>query len=464
VEVINATAFLGSNEPVETDTVTLGASEVQRMRERAVILKEEDIRRMKQEAKAERDKSRAVAIARKEKMLRMEEERKKRVPPSETEQLKNEADQGNLSRAQYMLEEELDDVKHMNQMMLYSKCVTIRDAQIEEKKHIMEEEDEEARKLDLMMEIERIKALEAYEERETRRGEDRLRGAAILKKQIEERAQERRRQEELRDQDRKQMFAELERMKDEELQVAYEKRVAGHKLLQEVARANSSQIERKKMIMLAEKEDDARIQRYLKERDAREEAALAEAERVKRERELEVARLRAQQEKAQDKQAEVDELRAIRAQEAYEREWRQKEKAEAERKVAINADLASARNQQKQVKLKQLADLARMEQEDFYRVVAAQREQEEMEKQQNIQQAVIRKHHKEEILNQISQNDEVRKKDRQQQLEEGDKLRQRAKEEKHRLAQIKTRKLSELKDMGVPSKYRAELERYKIGD
>lgn len=32
VEVINATAFLGSNEPVETDTVTLGASEVQRMR------------------------------------------------------------------------------------------------------------------------------------------------------------------------------------------------------------------------------------------------------------------------------------------------------------------------------------------------------------------------------------------------------------------------------------------------
>lgn len=136
-----------------------------------------------QEAKAERDKSRAVAIARKEKMLRMEEERKKRVPPSETEQLKNEADQGNLSRAQYMLEEELDDVKHMNQMMLYSKCVTIRDAQIEEKKHIMEEEDEEARKLDLMMEIERIKALEAYEERETRRGEDRLRGAAILKKQ-----------------------------------------------------------------------------------------------------------------------------------------------------------------------------------------------------------------------------------------------------------------------------------------
>lgn len=57
----------------------------------------------------------------------------------------------------------MDDVKNMNQMMLYSKCVTIRDAQIEEKKHMMLEAEEESRRLDLMMEIERIKAIENYE-------------------------------------------------------------------------------------------------------------------------------------------------------------------------------------------------------------------------------------------------------------------------------------------------------------
>ena len=45
----------------------------------------------------------------------------------------------------------------MNQMQLYAKCVTIRDAQIEEKKHMMLEEEEEERRLDLMMEIERLK-------------------------------------------------------------------------------------------------------------------------------------------------------------------------------------------------------------------------------------------------------------------------------------------------------------------
>lgn len=50
-------------------------------------------------------------------------------------------------------------MKHMNQMQLYAKCVTIRDAQIEEKKHMMLEEEEENRRLDLMMEIERYEPL-----------------------------------------------------------------------------------------------------------------------------------------------------------------------------------------------------------------------------------------------------------------------------------------------------------------
>jgi hypothetical protein len=77
-----------------------------------------------------KDKERAVSIVRKERMLKLEEERKKRVPPTETEQIKMQGDQATLTRAQYKLEEELDDVKRMNQMMLYSKCVTIRDAQV----------------------------------------------------------------------------------------------------------------------------------------------------------------------------------------------------------------------------------------------------------------------------------------------------------------------------------------------
>ena len=57
-------------------------------------------------------------------------------------------------------------MKHMNQMVLYSKVVTIRDKQLQENKLLDQEWLEEQKKLDLMMEIERLKALKVAEERE----------------------------------------------------------------------------------------------------------------------------------------------------------------------------------------------------------------------------------------------------------------------------------------------------------
>lgn len=127
-------------------------------------------------------------------MMRLAEEAKKKAPETETERLKAAANTKIKSRAEYLLEEQKDEVKHMNQMMLYSKCVTIRDAQIEEKKQMMLEAEEENRKQDLMMEIERIKALEQYEAREAQRVEERRRGAKVLEDQIQERERERIRQ------------------------------------------------------------------------------------------------------------------------------------------------------------------------------------------------------------------------------------------------------------------------------
>ena len=53
-------------------------------------------------------------------------------------------------------------------MVLYSKVVTIRDKQLEENKRLEQEWLDEQKKLDLMMEIERLKVLKEEEEREIR--------------------------------------------------------------------------------------------------------------------------------------------------------------------------------------------------------------------------------------------------------------------------------------------------------
>merc|ERR1719291_1516371 len=129
------------------------------------------------------------SAARKDKIRQMEEERKKDMLISNAAAKDKTSSQANsvLRKAKQMLDEEMDDVKHMNQMMLYSKIVTIRDAQIQEKRGVQAEKEEEERQLDMMMEIERLKALQMYEEREKSRLEDQRRGAGVIIEQIKDR-------------------------------------------------------------------------------------------------------------------------------------------------------------------------------------------------------------------------------------------------------------------------------------
>lgn len=74
-----------------------------------------------------------------------------------------------MAQAEHQLDEQIDEVKKMNEMMVYSKCVTIRDKQLEEQKALESEYREEERRLDIMMEIERLKQLKHQEEREKAR-------------------------------------------------------------------------------------------------------------------------------------------------------------------------------------------------------------------------------------------------------------------------------------------------------
>lgn len=75
------------------------------------------------------------------------------------------------------------------------------------------------------------------------------------------------------------------------------------------------------------------------------------------------------QERARDEQAERDALRAKRAQEQTEREWRIKEAAEAKKKAETEALLAESRQRQLQQKEHHLAVQAQRERYEFERVL-----------------------------------------------------------------------------------------------
>merc|ERR1719236_373216 len=158
-----------------------------------------------------------------------------------------------LEKAKNKLDEEMDDVKHMNQMMLYSKVVTIRDAQIQEKRSVQAEKEEEERQLDMMMEIERLKALQMYEEREKSRLEDQRRGAVVIIEQIKDRQAQRMREEESRDQERAFILKQIESLKAEEVEQQRQKKMAAARLMDEVNATNTAAMKIKEEKMLAEK-------------------------------------------------------------------------------------------------------------------------------------------------------------------------------------------------------------------
>lgn len=110
-----------------------------------------------------------MANTRKEKMQRLDKDREAKKAPNDLTLEQQQRAQGLLSRAQQQIDEQLDDVKAMNKMVFYSKVVTVRDKQLEESKQLEREYIAEQKKLDLMMEIERLKSLQEESERNGRK-------------------------------------------------------------------------------------------------------------------------------------------------------------------------------------------------------------------------------------------------------------------------------------------------------
>ena len=367
-----------------------------------------------------------------------------------------------MSNAELQLSEELDDVKKMNQMMLYAKVVTIRDAQCTEKKVIEKERQEEERRLDTVMEIERLKALKMYEERERKSKLDRRLGATVIIDQMRERERERVRQLELQDQERDAMLAQVDVMKGQEIEALHQKKVAGQKLLDEVAMSNMEQIKLKQQAANFEKNDDKAIAAYIRDRELREMEYNQQQEAGKAAKERETLRLRAMQEKMSDKQAELDQLRAKRAIEEAERQWRRKEAAAAERQMSINMTLNEAREAQKLEKERRLMEQAVQEKEEFDRILRAQKETTLAEEATKMKRESTLYGHQQELTTQILMNAEVRKKNRMDFLNEGTNQRTQQESDRLKLEAIKSNKISSLHLAGVPMKYTVDLEKKRF--
>ncbi|KAM5202607.1 cilia- and flagella-associated protein 45 isoform 6-T6 [Hipposideros larvatus] len=384
---------------------------------------------------------------------------KKNKKLSDLEEVAKERAQNLLQRANKLRMEQEEELKDMSKIILNAKCHAIRDAQILEKQVIQKELDAEEKRLDQMMEVERQKSIQRQEEWDRKRKEERIRGRRHIVQQMEKKQEERSLLAEQREQEKEQLLEYLEQLHAEDLRDMEQRHQQKLKMQAEIKRINDENQKQKAELLAQEKLADQRLMEFTKKKMAREAEFEAEQERMRREKDKEIDRLRAMQEKAQDYQAEQDALRAKRNQEVADREWRRKEKENAQRKMEMEAKLRKSRLEQVAFKEHSLAVQVQQDRDEFERILRVQREQIEKEQLEEEKKATGRLQHANELRRQVRENQQKQVQDRITTFKEGRRLKEEAQKRCERIKDLKKRMIEELRATGLPEKYCTEAER-----
>lgn len=154
--------------------------------------------------------------------------------------------------------------------------MTIRDKQLEEQKRLEAEYRDEERRLDLMMEIERLKNLKHQDELEKKRKGALKQGSLVIIDQIKERELERIREQEMREREKQLILDQIEQLKREEVKELEEKRETAKRMMVEVEEANREAIKTKETRKQEEKDLELKIVEYNRLKTMREEEIEAE--------------------------------------------------------------------------------------------------------------------------------------------------------------------------------------------
>ena len=369
-----------------------------------------------------------------------------------------------LQVAKTKLDNELDDVKTMNHMMNYAQIVSIRDAQILEKQQLHESQLLHDAMLDSHMESERVKHVEQLEQRELLRKQQQIQGAKVIQQQIAEREHERFVAAEQKRIESQQILAAQKEQETLDQQIKQQKIAAGKQLLHDVNVTNQLQLQLKQQRKQAELLEDQQIQQYLLNKQQRESELELQQKQLQAEKQYEITRLRQLQEKAQDRQSAIDEIRARRYQEEKQRIERESEQSELQRKQQIKLELQLAREQQYHEKQQILMEQAQLDKLQHHETMKHIRKLDELDSMKQSKLHELSMQHKLQLQSQIQQHDVNKQIARQQYVAEGNAIAQQIQSDRQYIEQLKQAKLNELEQAGVKDVYMHTLKNVKILD
>ena len=193
-----------------------------------------------------------------------------------------------------------DVVKVFDHLCRKAKVATIWDRQLDERKMMEGMYVNKEKRLDEMMELERLKEIQYIEQREKDIKTYKKESQKCIIDQIYDNDKERNKKREQIEREKILMFKQLDRLKEEEKQLAIRKKIEAENKIKECMEAQRILALNKKKKMLEEKEEDLKIKKFNMEKIEREEKLIEEKKRLAIQKEKEIQALREKQEKQKD--------------------------------------------------------------------------------------------------------------------------------------------------------------------
>ncbi|XP_024896286.1 cilia- and flagella-associated protein 45 isoform X2 [Pteropus alecto] len=402
-------------------SLIMSPEEFERIKWASRVLTREELEAREQAFRKEKEAIVDAVTTRKKIMKQKEMVWRNNKKLNDLEEVAKERAQNLLQRANKLRMEQEEELKDMSKIILNAKCHAIRDAQILEKQLIQKELDAEEKRLDQMMEVERQKSIQRQEELDRKRREERIRGRRHIVQQMEKNQEERSLLAEQREQEKEHLLEYMEQLQEEDLRDMERRHQQKLKMQAEIKRINDESQKQKAELLAQEKLADQMVMEFTKKK--------------------------------------MDALRAKRNQEVADREWRRKEKENAQKKMETEAKLRKSRLEQVAFKEHSLAVQVQRDRDEFERLLRAQREQIEKERLEEEKKATGRLQHANELRRQVRENQQKQVQDRITTFEEGRRLREEAQRRRERIEDIKKKKIEELRATGLPEKYCIEAER-----
>ncbi|XP_050431106.1 cilia- and flagella-associated protein 45-like [Adelges cooleyi] len=449
------------NKPLATppdlrviDRVTFG-----RLKNKSVVVTAEERRMLAERLIAERERLENESAARKKQLLSYDNLRAKGKKLAQLDDEANKKSNYLLARAHQLRQDQEDEIKCCNSLILGTKCHAIRNAQIAEKQLIQREMKEEERRMEKIMEQERILAAKEYEKAAEMDQLKKKLQAMEIEKQIKENEIAREMEnariaEEARVRTEAAIEAQREEVKD------YKSRMERQAALRkEFLQLNAQLRDMKKIEQEMNTIEMLQIQEYTRKKNEREAAFEEETRQQKLLKDKTLAKIQASHQASQDMQAAKDELNALRIRDAVEREWRHKERTAALKRAKDEEELKKARHKQIEDQRKNYAFEIQREKEEFEKVVKLNVEDIEKTKElENKHKQKIEQHRKN-LLKQIHDREQEKIQERKKLFEEGIKLKQEELNRQKTLQETMKNKIDNLKAHNVPEKYVQGIER-----